>query len=288
MRARGPLTIALLGASLTLGFVACGNNQHSTSAQAGSSGAGGEAGEGTAAGAAGTAGVSQGGRAGSSGRGGTGADSAGEPATGGRGGSRGGNGSGGGGTNGVAGENGGEAGTDGPGGGGAGGTPGGPVICDRFGEIVADRLADRVVVAFERAYFSDCRLSWFSTLYLTGGHREQFLNQVRHLTLDLWRCQAMAPTKFGLIYTEVPLSAAEARVLIDLYVNASRVEAGLGPSEAAGVQKELESLAAPLIDTDLADFSRSRCPDAGVDGGDNGGAGGEPGGAGAAAILAGG
>jgi hypothetical protein len=163
---------------------------------------------------------------------------------------------------------------------GSGGASGGgpdPIICARFTGFEAGENADNIRVEFERASMRDCRLSWFLTLYLPPvDERAEFGQNLIQLSLKLWGCVAEAPTAFSLIHTPVPLSPAEARALIDLYLNASRTEAQLSPSELAFVERELLRLASPLIDETLEDFSRSRCPDGGMGG--SGGAGGAPGG----------
>jgi hypothetical protein len=142
----------------------------------------------------------------------------------------------------------------------------------------AGENADNIRIAFERTSYRDCRLSWFLSLYLPPvDERAQFGNNLVQMTLKLWGCVAEKPTAFSLIHTPVPLSPAEAGALIELYLNASRSEARLSPSELAYVERELERLAAPLLDETLEDFSRSTCPDDGMGGA---GAGGAPGGGG--------
>jgi hypothetical protein len=283
---RASVTIASALLALAFGFASCGKSADDSpahhhedggeGAEAATAGAGGTTGEGAdggteaGGGTDGLGGRGDAGRAsgGGSGRGTGGRSSAGSTGAG----------------SGPTGGSGAEGGSDNPGGGGAGGAePPGTLVCDRLGPVLGPRAADRISFSFERAFFQDCRLSWFSTLYLPPvNERPEFLNHLTRTTLELWGCLEEDPTDFPLVHTAVPLSPAEASTLIELYFNASRLEAQLSPVEIAPIRRALERLAEPLIDETLEDYSRSRCSGGGTGGagGATGGAGGAPGGAG--------
>ncbi|HEX6767014.1 MAG TPA: hypothetical protein VF103_16070 [Polyangiaceae bacterium] len=298
MKRRASLTTAWLGAALTFGFAACGDGDATGPPLpylVAGAGEGGDGGDGAVPGTGGRSGSGAGDATGGSGadRGGSrdpggSSGASGSPSNGGS--TGGGSGKGGGGTDpggaGV-GNDGGEGGTND---GGAGGEP--PpdrVVCDRIDRLQADDLSGLVTLGYERAYLADCRVSWFLTLYGPSAQRLNFLRNLTLTTLALWGCTDEEPTAFSLIYSPVPLSRAEVNLLITLYLNASRAEASLTPSETAPIERKLKALAAPLIDPELADFSRSRCATGGMGGrGGMAGAGGAgAGGAGAGGITSG-
>jgi hypothetical protein len=282
--ARRALSIsAWVCSTLVLSFAACGESRNDSLAQRPGSEAG-EGGESTSTGGAsgdtGNGGsTAQGGsRGGTTNRGGRGGQQGGTSGT--ASGGSAGSASGAGGT--VAG---GEGGMGGPTDGGSGGavTPE-PVVCDRLGAVASAAVAQRIAFAYDRTRHRDCRLSWFTTLYLPPvDERAEYINRIIRQTLVLWGCIDEQPMGFSLVHGAVPLSRAEVDALVAVYLNTSRIEAQLSPAEVAPIERTLRELAAPLVDSTLEDFSRSRCPDDG--GGGQGGSGGEGGSGDAAASL---
>ena len=175
-----------------------------------------------------------------------------------------------------------EAGEGGLGGGGTGGKP--PVeqldVCLRQTSSPSV-LGWDVSRDFESAVNFDCRVSWVHLLYLDPENgldeRVDFLNQLIHFGLDAWGCVGASPPQtFDLIWTPVPLSAADVGVLIDHYVDAATGPLTLSPGEIADLRALLGRLAEPLLMApDPGDFSNSRCTETG--GGGESGAGGQAG-----------
>ena len=134
---------------------------------------------------------------------------------------------------------------------------------------------------FESAVNFDCRVSWVRLLYLDPENgldeRVEFLNQLIHFGLDAWGCVGGSPPQsFDLIWTPVPLSAADVGVLIDHYVEAATGPLTLSPGEIVDLRALLGRLAEPLLmNPDPGDFSNARCTDPG--GGGESGAGGQAG-----------
>ncbi|HEX6276875.1 MAG TPA: hypothetical protein VFZ53_27735 [Polyangiaceae bacterium] len=172
-------------------------------------------------------------------------------------------------------------------GGGAGMSEGGsggdgepvPVVCDRLGTVASAAIAQRVALTYDRTRHRDCRLGWFTTLWLPPvDERAEYLNRIIRQTLAFWGCVEGPPAGFSLVHGVVPLSRAEVDALVEVYLNASRIEAQLSPAELAPIERALQRLGAPLVEPTLDDFSRSTCPGDG-----SGGQGGSDGGGGVSA-----
>lgn len=302
MRYRSPGTLALL-ATLT-GFVASsciadGNatqNPELAGAAAADSESGGSAAESSesrggaggafdeaSSGAAGSTEPAKGGSGGSGGAqtpatGGSAARGGGEPAAAGEGGNgASGNAAGGeGGTTstgakGGSDDDGGEAGSAGGATGGSGSVDPPPAltVCDRL--INPPENSFDVTQGYRAATTRDCRISWVTRLYLDQDREHVFLNRLLRWNLELWGCGGVSPPKnFGLLYTEVPLTSADAEVLIDLYMQTTITTLQMSSDEIDAMRAMLGFLANRVIERRTDELTDSHCPTGA------GGAAGEP------------
>ena len=258
--------------TLGLAIVACGEGDEGPSRGDDPHG-GGQAAEGGETTTSGTGGAVAGAGDGGGGVAATGGSRGGSPGRGGSAGSSGSTGATGGSSRGGAGSGtGGEGGGVGADGGAAGGGRPEPVVCDRLAGMEIP-ISERVALSYDVARHRDCRLAWFETLFLPPiDERLEYVRAIARQSRILWGCIDGPLSGFSLVHGPVPLSQAEVDALIGVYLDASRIEAQLSPSEVAPIERALEALAAPLVESTLEDFSRSRCPDGGVGG--RGGAGG--------------
>jgi uncharacterized membrane protein YgcG len=135
-------------------------------------------------------------------------------------------------------------------------------------------ISERVALSYDLTRHRDCRLAWFETLFLPPiDEKLEYVRAIARQSRILWGCIDEPLSGFSLVYGQVPLSQAEVDALIGVYLNASRIEMQLSPSEVAPIERALEELAAPLVEPTLGDFSRSRCPNGGSGG--QGGTGGQ-------------
>jgi len=166
---------------------------------------------------------------------------------------------------------------------GAGGEAVGPSsgeqlkLCDRLLNVVPHSTA--VTRAFRNVAYVDCRITW---VIPRATQLDDFVQALLIWNLQLWGCQGAPVTAFALAKPGAMLSAGDAAILIEMYMNAAQAELDLSPPEAAELRAAIERLAAPVVVSDSSEPSQSRCP---VDMG-NGGAGGA--GMGAAGAAAGG
>jgi hypothetical protein len=252
--------IASVCTALSLGLPACDGDQPGPSGgDAGDAGESSQGGDGSG----GSSGSEGGGEAGAPGVGGTG--QGGEPGSGGSSGGRSGNGGSGG-----SGANGGTTGGGGTAQGGDGGNEGGSggsgepdqlTICLRL--MRAGTLSFDTTLAYEEALIADCRVNWTTTLYFDPSInlmvRDEFLNNLIAWNLSLWDCNPTAPTEFSLIYEPAPLTSADARALIDIYVEAASSLLSMSPPEIEEMRALLDRLSQQTIDRVSDEYSNPDC-----------------------------
>ena len=144
--------------------------------------------------------------------------------------------------------------------------------------------SSNVALLYEQAVYDDCRIKWVTDLYLVPKVRADFLNDLIVWNLELWGCQGEPVQSFALIYGEAPLSAGDAALLIEYYLDAALEELDMSEPELDEMKAALERLSEPLIDDPSTEPSQPRCDTgaAGAGGAENeAGAGGLGGAAGA-------
>lgn len=129
--------------------------------------------------------------------------------------------------------------------------------------------ASQIVPSYFGQIHADCRISPF-----VDAHPElaQFGNDLNSFTMQLWGCQGSGVTTFGLVQTGEPdssfpnFTAADAALLIKLYVARSKEIIGLGPASVKLLTDTLNCLAKDVVkNPSTTEYSMSVCPpDAGT------------------------
>lgn len=168
-------------------------------------------------------------------------------------------------------DSGGEAGSAGEATGGTGSVdvPPALTVCDRL--INPSENSFDVTQGYRAATTGDCRISWVTRLYLDEDQEHVFLNRLLRWNLELWGCGGVSPPKnFGLLYTEVPLTSADAEVLIELYMATAITLLEMSSDEIDAMRAMLDFLASRVIERETDELTDSHCPPGA------GGAAGEP------------
>jgi hypothetical protein len=117
---------------------------------------------------------------------------------------------------------------------------------------------------------ADCRVH--NANYPPGGAIAfaTWRNVLYAYNLDLWGCTGRPATGFALLSSAFQdMSAADAALLIELYLNAATDVLALTPLEAVDLRRDLQRLASPRITNESTDYTLSVCTqDAGPDAGD--------------------
>lgn len=199
------------------------------------------------------------------------------------------------GASGTAGSSGGSAGTGGGGGsggaggsnGGSGGAGGSSAAAGQAGDAGADAGAclpagaeykldfcqtidqpitktTQIVPPYFGKLHADCRVA-----KLVDEHPAlfEFGNDLTTFTLALWGCEAIGVTTFGLIDIVTEISAADAALLIEYYVDLTAVTLSLAPSQIAELENALRCLSQGVVtNPSTTEYTLSSCvPDGGAD-----------------------
>jgi hypothetical protein len=120
-----------------------------------------------------------------------------------------------------------------------------------------------VTLGYESALIADCRVNWVTTLYFDSSiglnERDVFLNNLILWNLELWGCNATAPSSFALIHRPVPLTSADARALIDDYVAVATDRLSMSPPEIAEMRALLTRLSEPVVEEVSDEYSNPDC-----------------------------
>lgn len=170
---------------------------------------------------------------------------------------------------------------------GAGGTPLTPEgeqleLCERLTGLVPH--STKVTQEFRNASIRDCRITQLIPRASTG--LDDWVQALLIWNLELWGCQGSPVTRFVLAKPGATLSAGDASVLIETYMNIADAELDLSPPEFTEMRAAIERLSTPVVVSPSMELSQSKCvvPGAGGAGGEGGGA---PGLGGEASSLAG-
>jgi len=172
----------------------------------------------------------------------------------------------------------------------AGGGGAGPLaerlsLCDR---LQSPRpLSFDVTQAYKRDVFQDCRVTWVTRLWADLGESKEYSIALQEWTLGLWGCEIAPVDTFKLIHTTAPLTAMDAKALIDHYLQVAGEQLSMSVPEIVEMRAALERLSTLVVVEGSEGFSKSQCSEGGAGGSANGAGGGDAGAAGLAAGLAG-
>ncbi len=123
-----------------------------------------------------------------------------------------------------------------------------------------------IVPQFFGALHADCRIS-----KLVDEHPSlaSFGDALTQFNLELWGCSGDGVSDFALMDGATELSAADAAILVELYVERMTLVLQLPPSYEKELATTLTCLAESAItNPSTADYTFSACADGGVDGSD--------------------
>jgi hypothetical protein len=126
--------------------------------------------------------------------------------------------------------------------------------------------------AYLASAFTDCRVSALMPRRAPLG---TFRSELNVFNLTFWGCQGAPVETFGLVYMTPPLSAGDAAILIDMYLQAAQAELKLSPLEATEMRAALERLAKRVVVDPSLEPSSSICDQGSGGAGGAGGAGGD-------------
>jgi hypothetical protein len=141
-------------------------------------------------------------------------------------------------------------------------------ICLRLPNVTSN--ATDVAFDYWGATTGDCRISWVSRLY-APDEVQTFLNGLLRWNRALWGClDSEPPENFGLMFVEVPITPADAEVLIGHYMDSAITRLGMSQNEIDEMRAYIDYLAKRVIEGDSDELSNSTCLEG------TGGEGGEP------------
>jgi hypothetical protein len=138
-------------------------------------------------------------------------------------------------------------------------------------------ILETLVPAYFGSVHNDCRVARLVDEHPNVG---DFANLLTPWSLELWGCRENGASSFALVDEVTDVSAADAALLIDLYMAVATLRLALSTEEEAEMRRALECLSAQAIsDPSTTRHALSKCTDAGSEppedsGSDAGGEGG--------------
>jgi hypothetical protein len=172
-----------------------------------------------------------------------------------------------------------------PSAGGAGGAGGVGEVLELCARISQKTIhAQDVSREYAKNAYAHCDSYWIIRLAVDDGEGlAQYRNDLAAWSYSFWGCGAEPATTFGLVYGTPAISAGDAKLLIDTYIEAAKFDLDMSPGEVTEMRSALERLSRLVVVDDSTAPSRPNShPDCAGAGGAGAGGASSEGGAGGA------